>query len=150
MPKDAKGHGSNPRGTHASGTDKVGKVPMNVMYHGSNADFKNFELGHGGGGSKNGVWLADEPSVARDYAALMARYGGSPTLYHATVSGKLATQADWDALENSMPGTKYTFERDKKIVDALKARGYDGVRFGRTVYMLDPSKITVVKKEPLK
>lgn len=25
--KDAKGHGSNPRGTHAGGTDQVGQVP---------------------------------------------------------------------------------------------------------------------------
>jgi ParB-like nuclease domain len=28
--KDAKGHGSNPRGTHADGTDRVG-LPMKMM-----------------------------------------------------------------------------------------------------------------------
>jgi hypothetical protein len=144
--KDALGHGSN---AHNSGVEKVGKVPMNIMYHGSNVDFNSFELGHGGGGSKNGVWLADEPGVARDYAGIMARYGGSPTMYHATVGGNMATEKQWQALEKSIPGTSYTFERDKKIVDTLKSQGYDGVRFGKTVYMLNPEKIKIVKKEPL-
>jgi hypothetical protein len=35
--KDAKGHGSNPRGTHASGVDTVGRGSLNgpLLYHGS-------------------------------------------------------------------------------------------------------------------
>src|SRR4051812_20632756 len=115
MPKDAKGHGSNPRGTHASGIDKIGNAPLGTMYHGSNADFNKFELGHGGGGSKNGIWLAEEPGVARDYAGLMSRYGGSPVIYSANVSGNMATEKQWNDLESSMPGTRYTFERDAKI-----------------------------------
>ncbi len=35
--KDAKGHGSNPRGAHSAGVDQIGRVPIQIgtWYHGS-------------------------------------------------------------------------------------------------------------------
>ena len=149
--KDAKGHGSNPREgpAHQEGVDTVGRAPK-TMYHGSAADFSEFQLGHGSPGSQNGMWFADEPSMASEYAKIGARYGGEAMLYSASVGGNMATQKQWDDLENKMPGTQYTFERDKQIVAKLKESGYDGVRFGNAAFVFDPTKARILKKERVK
>lgn len=148
--KDAKGHGSNPRGAHAEGVDQVGHtdLPNAPWYHGSAATFSEFELGHGGGASKNGVWLSQDPNTAEEYAGIMARYGGEPKVYEASVQGKMATQKQWDDLEKAIPGTRYSYERDQQVVQKLKDAGFAGTRFGNSVYVFDPKNIKVTNVRP--
>jgi hypothetical protein len=153
--KDAKGHGSDPRGqaaAHSTGVDQVGRP----LYHGSNADFTSFELGHGySSASKNGVWLADKPEMAEEYANIMSRYSGSPKIYETTISGNIGTEAHWNAAEKSVgPRDRSTAEGSRlhtvNTIQHLKNAGYDGIRFGDTVMMFDPGKIKITGKRNLK
>ena len=146
--KDAKGHGSNPRGAHAAGVEQVGKL----MYHGSPFNFSSFELAHGGPSSKVGMWLSDDPKIAQEYAKIGSRYTdqGGPYIYQANVTGRLATQQDYEKVHNAVPpirGTKYNHEHDAAVFGKLKATGFDGVRFGDSVYLFDPKKASVVRKD---
>jgi hypothetical protein len=148
--KDAKGHGSDARGdaAHQGGVNQVGRVPM-TMYHGSAKDFDTFELGHGAGASRNGVWLADDPHTAVEYAQIGARYGGTPMMYETAVHGNFATQQHWDDAERKSTTTGPFHERDAQTIGRLKDAGFDGVRFGNTLYVFDPSKITITGKRKL-
>lgn len=150
--KDRLGHGSEKRGAHSVGIDQVGRQPL-TMYHGSSQIFSAFQLGKGTTpGSQNGVWLADDPKTATEYAEIAARYGGEATLYHATVSKdvKLATRKQWDDIEKSIPGTRYSYERDKQTIAILKSKGYGGMRSDTRTFIFDPKHISITKKEKLK
>ena len=157
--KDVKGHGSNPRGAHAEGTEAVGREPM-TMYHGSRADFSNFSRARG-------LWLAEHPETAIQYAEeptpnRVKQGKGPPMLYEAKVQGTMASEdrynkearkldkEDYENDYHSPPGKDSWANRFDRLSSRLGAAGYDGIHFdNHTVYLFNTKNAKMTKKTPL-
>lgn len=79
--KDAKGHGSNPRGSHASGVEKVGVPQKFVGYHGTSKTFDEFKPNtpyvkavdyH----DQHGIYFSGDPHTAAAFAGMDQRRSG--------------------------------------------------------------------------
>lgn len=79
--KDAKGHGSNPRGSHASGVEKVGVPQKFVGYHGTSKTFDEFKpntpfIKATGGHDLTGIYFSGDPQSAANFAGMDQRRSG--------------------------------------------------------------------------
>lgn len=103
--------------------------PLRV-YHGSNADFAEFDPGTLGkasdfGFAGKGFYFMDDPEWASGYAEVAhSDHGGEPVVYAVYLSLQNPLEVDnYDAFE----GIPRDHDAAQKIQDDLVAQGYDGI-----------------------
>lgn len=132
MPKDAKGHGSNPRGAHAQGIDDLPKGWSGVAYHGTASKFDEFKPNEPVtpvGKDIKGVYFSADQSAAAQYASRAARREGaggrSVIAAHLTMSNPL----DITNLIKNGQRRGLSFGDAKRAALAKLTPAHDGVIF---------------------
>jgi hypothetical protein len=155
--KDAKGHGSNPRGSHAAGVDKVGVPQKFVGYHGTAQTFDEFKpntpfIKATGNHDINGVYFSGDPQSAANYAGMDQRRTGGGR--QQVIAAEITMHNPLDITKSIAKFRKQGMSFGDAKRAALKAvgPGHDGVVFkGNSVnppeyIAFHPSQIARIKR----
>lgn len=132
--KDALGHGSNPRGSHASGVDSLPKAQTLVGYHGTASQFDvpkpNAPTTHDGNRDIEGIYFSGDQRAASSYAAqALRRQGGDGARRIITANLTMSNPLDITKLIKNGQRRGLSFGDSKREAMKSLTSLHDGVIF---------------------